>query len=104
MRRTEYINTAGLRQDGRRPKELRRLQCRFGVVPKADGSVYYEQGLTRVIAVVNGPREVRRLFLVQKSSSHTHEIMHFQIFWILIDAFACARDTNVGGAAVKSSS
>ncbi len=51
---------SGLRIDGRRPKEVRRLRCQMGVLPRVDGSAIVEQGNTVVIAVVHGPREARR--------------------------------------------
>lgn len=60
MRRNEYISSAGLRKDGRRPNEIRRIQYKFGAVEHADGSVYYQQGLTRVLAIVYGPQEIGR--------------------------------------------
>lgn len=44
----EYISPEGLRQDGRRPKELRQLACQFGVLAKADGSAMFEMGNTKV--------------------------------------------------------
>lgn len=47
----------GLRQDGRRPHELRRLACRLDVLPTADGSALLDQGTTKVLAAVYGPRE-----------------------------------------------
>jgi len=50
----------GLRTDGRRPNELRRIQARMGPLREADGSAYLEMGNTKVIAAVYGPREVRR--------------------------------------------
>ena len=50
----------GLRVDGRRAEEVRRLRCRLGVFARADGSAYLEQGATKVIAVIYGPREVVR--------------------------------------------
>ena len=57
MRRSQFLNSAGLRKDGRRAHEIRRIRCKFGVSGDADGSVLYEQGLTRVLALVQGPRE-----------------------------------------------
>ena len=47
-----------LRLDGRRPGEVRRVRCSLGVLARADGSAMYEQGNTRVMAAVYGPREV----------------------------------------------
>lgn len=58
MSRQEYVNPEGLRLDGRRPGEVRRVRCSLGVLARADGSAMYEQGNTRVMAAVYGPREV----------------------------------------------
>eukprot|EP00920_Eleutheroschizon_duboscqi_P039550 GHVT01095066.1.p1 GENE.GHVT01095066.1~~GHVT01095066.1.p1 ORF type:complete len:270 (+),score=37.56 GHVT01095066.1:624-1433(+) len=58
MPRLEYISPDGYRLDARRTLELRTLQCRIGgLAPNADGSAYVEQGNTKVIAYVYGPRE-----------------------------------------------
>ncbi|KAJ4458876.1 putative Exosome complex component RRP41 [Paratrimastix pyriformis] len=48
---------SGLRQDGRRPKELRLIECEMGVEPGADGSAVWHQGNTVVYATVQGPKE-----------------------------------------------
>lgn len=53
----EYISLDGLRLDGRRPPEVRKIRCALGALSRADGSAYYEQGNTRVLAAVYGPRE-----------------------------------------------
>eukprot|EP00644_Phytophthora_capsici_P015688 jgi/Phyca11/121575/e_gw1.44.37.1 len=55
----EFISVAGLRVDGRRSEEVRRIRTRFGLFSRVDGSSYYEQGNTKVVAVVYGPRELR---------------------------------------------
>ena len=49
----EFVNPEGLRQDGRRPKELRQLSCQLGVLAKADGSAMFEMGNTKVSMVGN---------------------------------------------------
>ncbi|KAF1792264.1 Ribosomal protein S5 domain 2-type fold [Phytophthora cactorum] len=41
------------------PAEVRRIPTRFGLFSRVDGSSYYEQGNTKVVAVVYGPRELR---------------------------------------------
>ncbi len=48
----------GLRVDGRRPNELRKMTCEIGTFPHADGSATISQGNTKVIATVYGPHEV----------------------------------------------
>ncbi len=51
----------GLRVDGRRPHELRKIQCQLGVFQQADGSAFLEQGNTKILATVYGPHDVRQL-------------------------------------------
>ena len=56
----DFLSLSGLRADGRRPPEARKVRCAFGVLPHADGSACFEQGNTKVLVTVRGPREVRR--------------------------------------------
>lgn len=44
----EYVSPEGLRQDGRRPPETRRVHCQIGVLQNADGSAIFEMGNTKV--------------------------------------------------------
>uniref|UniRef100_T1J870 Putative exosome complex component RRP41 n=1 Tax=Strigamia maritima TaxID=126957 RepID=T1J870_STRMM len=55
----ELLADHGLRIDGRRPNELRKIRCKLGVFTQADGSAYIEQGNTKVLAAVYGPHEIR---------------------------------------------
>lgn len=48
----------GLRVDGRKPNELRKIYCEVGVFSQADGSAMVQQGNTKVVATVYGPHEV----------------------------------------------
>lgn len=57
--RIEYLSPEGLRVDGRRPHEIRNIKFKLNLFSRADGSAYYEQGNTRVLAAVYGPREVK---------------------------------------------
>lgn len=54
----ELLSDQGFRLDGRKPHELRKIQCRLGVFGQSDGSSYLEQGNTKVLATVYGPHEV----------------------------------------------
>lgn len=54
----ELLSDQGIRMDGRRPTELRRISCKLGVSASADGSSYFEQGNTKVLATVYGPHDV----------------------------------------------
>ncbi|KGN50449.1 exosome complex component RRP41 homolog [Cucumis sativus] len=55
----EFVTPEGLRQDGRRPRELREMRAEIGAVSKANGSAVFEMGNTKVLAAVYGPREVQ---------------------------------------------
>ena len=60
MQYADILNLAGLRHDGRKSRELRELKHNMGVGPYGDGSCYFEQGLNKVLIVVNGPREISK--------------------------------------------
>jgi exosome complex component RRP41 len=54
----KLIDENGLRADGRRPDELRKIRMEVGVLEKTDGSAYIEVGGTKIYTGVIGPREV----------------------------------------------
>ncbi|KAG0168488.1 Exosome complex component RRP41 [Apophysomyces sp. BC1015] len=59
MSRLELLTPEGLRIDGRRANELRKITAKTSVFSQADGSAYIEQGNTKCLAAVYGPREAR---------------------------------------------
>ncbi|KYH38213.1 MAG: exosome complex exonuclease 1 [Candidatus Hecatellales archaeon B24] len=56
--RQKLIGENGLRIDGRKPDELRPIRMEVGLLANADGSAYIEQGKSKIIVAVYGPREV----------------------------------------------
>ncbi|MHC1563799.1 MAG: exosome complex exonuclease Rrp41 [Candidatus Hecatellaceae archaeon] len=54
----KLIDENGLRIDGRRLDELRPIRMEVGLLANADGSAYIEQGKSKIIVAVYGPREV----------------------------------------------
>lgn len=60
MQDHEIFELAGLRIDGRRFDEIRPMDCRLGFISHVDGSVYLEQGLNKVLAMIVGPHEPKR--------------------------------------------
>ena len=70
----------GLRLDGRRPHELRRIECSMGLLTQADGSAYLEQGNTKVLATVYGPHDVSSFLSFWFSS----QVIALQIFLIYL--------------------
>eukprot|EP00879_Flechtneria_rotunda_P003558 GHRR01003792.1.p1 GENE.GHRR01003792.1~~GHRR01003792.1.p1 ORF type:complete len:250 (+),score=66.73 GHRR01003792.1:129-878(+) len=69
MGQQEFITSEGLRRDGRRAKELRRIKCQLGVLQDADGSAMFEMGNTQVLASVFGPREVENRSEMQQDKA-----------------------------------
>lgn len=57
MQHAEILALAGLRVDGRREDDVRTVRFTIGVASQADGSVYLEQGLNKVLVLVHGPHE-----------------------------------------------
>ena len=47
----EFVSPEGLRIDGRRPKELRRLDAQLDVLSSADGSAIYSMGNTKASVI-----------------------------------------------------
>lgn len=54
----ELLSDQGIRMDGRRPNELRKIECKLGISAGADGSSYVEQGYSQVLVSVYGPHDV----------------------------------------------
>lgn len=73
MQHANILAIAGLRTDGRRSNEIRQIKHKIGVVTSGvDGSSYLEQGLNKVLVMVNGPQEPLRR--VADSSHNMGEI------------------------------
>lgn len=69
------LSLCGLRGDGRRAEEVRRLSCKTSILPDSDGSCEFKQGLTTVIATVQGPRQVE----YRSDAKHDRAIIRCQI-------------------------
>jgi len=82
-----YVPTAPAEPPGRtrRNEETRPCQLRINAVPNAAGSAYLEQGRTKIIATVYGPRQAER-DRQARSEGQLFVEMHFAPF--------CARDFN----------
>lgn len=55
----DLVSDQGLRIDGRKSNELRKICCKLGVFSQPEGSAYLEQGNTKVLAAVYGPHQIR---------------------------------------------
>ncbi|MEM2897412.1 MAG: exosome complex exonuclease Rrp41, partial [Candidatus Bathyarchaeia archaeon] len=51
------VDEEGIRIDGRKFDELRKIKMEIGVLDKADGSAYIEHGGNKILIAVYGPRE-----------------------------------------------
>jgi ribonuclease PH len=62
MQQSEILALAGLRIDGRRFNELRKIKYKLAVSQQqsaANGSTYLEQGLNKVLIEIYGPKEMK---------------------------------------------
>lgn len=55
----EEVLSFGLRSDGRRPTELRDIEFSLNLVESCDGSAFYRIGLTKVMALIDGPKQAK---------------------------------------------
>lgn len=53
----KLVDEKGIRVDGRRLDEIRPTKMEIGILDKADGSAYIEQGKNKILVGVYGPRE-----------------------------------------------
>uniref|UniRef100_A0A1I8BTD3 RNase_PH domain-containing protein n=1 Tax=Meloidogyne hapla TaxID=6305 RepID=A0A1I8BTD3_MELHA len=63
------LSEFGFRKDARLPKQIRNILYQTGVYSQADGSAYIEQGGTKVLCAVYGPREGRIKSRIQEESA-----------------------------------
>ena len=72
----EYLSDEGYRFDGRKVDEFRQIKGRLGVYDHADGSAILQQGNTKILAAVFGPREPKgsQVILVLDFSSENDQI------------------------------
>uniref|UniRef100_A0A1I8A9Q4 RNase_PH domain-containing protein n=1 Tax=Steinernema glaseri TaxID=37863 RepID=A0A1I8A9Q4_9BILA len=56
----DIVDELGYRRDGRTAEQIRNVVFRLNAFPNADGSAYLEQGNTKVLCAVYGPREPRQ--------------------------------------------
>lgn len=59
MQQAEILAIAGLRVDGRRFNELRKIKYKLDIDNLSDGSTYLEQGLNKVLVLIDGPKEMK---------------------------------------------
>jgi len=57
MNNLEILELAGLRCDGRESSSIRPISINFEVNSTMDGSVYYQQGLNKILVNIVGPME-----------------------------------------------
>ncbi|MEM3670986.1 MAG: exosome complex exonuclease Rrp41 [Thermoprotei archaeon] len=57
MSSTLLLTPEGVRTDGRRIDEMRKVKMEVGLLKNCSGSAYVEQGKTKIIVAVHGPRE-----------------------------------------------
>ncbi len=59
------LSPDGIRTDGRKIDEMRKVKMEVGLLKNCSGSAYIEQGKTKIIVAVHGPREAHPKHLAQ---------------------------------------
>ncbi|TYJ54425.1 hypothetical protein B9479_004935 [Cryptococcus floricola] len=88
--RAEILNDGGLRQDARRPYELRSTSFQLSPHTSSDGSATAQQGLTTVVVSVFGPREPKNRGL----ASHDRAVLSVEVGTVPWAAGGGARRTR----------
>ncbi len=65
----EELFKDGVRIDGRGANELRPIKLEVGVLSRADGSAYIEQGNNKILVAVYGPRELHPKHLARPDAA-----------------------------------
>ncbi|MBS7247419.1 MAG: exosome complex exonuclease Rrp41 [Candidatus Jordarchaeales archaeon] len=65
----EELLKNGIRVDGRGARELRPIKLEVGVLSRADGSAYIEQGNNKILVAVYGPRELHPKHLARPDTA-----------------------------------
>mmetsp|Transcript_7200 Transcript_7200/g.10714 ORF Transcript_7200/g.10714 Transcript_7200/m.10714 type:complete len:252 (-) Transcript_7200:759-1514(-) len=67
------MEMAGIRIDGRRPQDIRRL-CHNFISMNSDGGLYLEQGLNKVLVQIHGPQEARKKSSIEQSNDKCNAV------------------------------
>lgn len=86
-RNKEYIGPTGLRLDGRRPLEARKMKVQFGTIANCQGSCTVEMGGSKVCASIFGPRECTSM----QEARHDEAVLTCEV---VVAAFAGANRRN----------
>jgi exosome complex component RRP41 len=74
------LSPEGLRIDGRKVDEMRKVKMQVGLLKNCSGSAYIEQGKTKIIVAVHGPREAHPKHLALPSRAILRTRYHMAPF------------------------
>jgi len=66
------LDENGIRSDGRKVDETRKVTIKAGVLKNANGSAYIEFGANKILAGVFGPRDVHPKHLANTDTTCPH--------------------------------
>jgi len=89
------------RPSGRRAAETRPCHLRTAMVPNASGSAYVEQGSTKIVAAVYGPRDADRRD--QVTASATEGLLYVDLSFSPFALMGVSKDENEKRAVLYSS-
>lgn len=89
------------RRSGRQAAETRPCHLRTAMVPNASGSAYVEQGNTKIVAAVYGPREADQR--AQVTASATEGLLYAELTFAPFACMGLSKDGNEKRAVLYSS-
>ena len=70
----------GIRPDGRKPDEIRPIDCQIGLIPRVHGSGFFQRGLTHVLSIVTLASPDKEQLIDGMKGQSTHRYIHHYNF------------------------
>lgn len=70
----------GIRPDGRKPDEIRPINCQVGLIPRVHGSGFFQRGLTHVLSIVTLASPDKEQLIDGMKGQSTHRYIHHYNF------------------------
>ncbi len=82
----------GIRPDGRKPDEIRPINCQVGLIPRVHGSGFFQRGLTHVLSIVTLASPDKEQLIDGMKGQSTHRYIHHYNF----PGFSVGEPSRVG--------
>lgn len=88
----EQVLKKGIRPDGRKPDEIRPIDCQVGILPRVHGSGFFQRGLTHVLSIVTLASPDKEQLIDGMKGQRTQRYLHHYNF----PGFSVGEPSRVG--------